>query len=176
MSGIYCRPNYDESYYSILKNTTEGPNKQIISSERIESPYCIHSNIPMASRAAFMSSLDYKNMNNLIDLESHLKNIDLPLSHEINGRTIHERNKISNKINNNIIKEDCNYKKYDFLDINTRLENPPIFIREETLSRFDFPIVPHTNYYYNGYDNTLQTGNNRSGVNTRLIAKDSIVK
>lgn len=174
MSGIYCRQNYDENYYSILKNTTEGPSKQVINSDKISNSYCINSNIPMGSKAAFLSSLDYTNIENLIDLESHLKNLDLPLSHEINGRTIQERNIISNKISSNIIKENCNNN--DFLDINTRLENPSIFIRETTLSRFDYPIVPHTNYYYNGYDNTLQTGNNRCGVNTRLIAKDSIVK
>lgn len=174
MSGFFSRLNYDDSYYPILKNTTEGPSKQIINSEKIENPYCINSNIPMVSKAAFISKLDYQNIENLIDLESHLKNLDLPLSHDINGRTIQERNEISNKINNNIIKENCT--NVDFLDINTRLENPPIFIREATISRFDYPIIPHTNYFYNGYDNTLQTGNSRSGINTRLIAKDSIVK
>jgi hypothetical protein len=119
-----------------------------------------------------MSSLDYKNMQHLVDLESHLKNLDLPLSQQIDGRTIPERNEISDKISEKIVKEDC--PDEEFMDINTRLESPPIFIREATITRFDYPIVPHTSYFYDGYEDSLQKGNNRSGVNTRLMAKDSI--
>lgn len=174
MSGIYSRKNYDNSYYPILKNMTEGGGNHAISLEKIDNNYCINNNVPMASRAAFMSKLDYKNINSIVDLESHLKNLDLTLSNEINGRTLTERNQISKQISDKIIKEDCNVE--EFLDINTRLDNPPIFIRETTLSRFDFPIIPHTSYYYNGYENTMQIGNNRSGVNTRLVAKDIAAK
>jgi hypothetical protein len=85
-----------------------------------------------------------------------------------------------------ILKRDENgysFKRYccttcnkEFADINTRLEDPPIFIRETTITRFDYPIVPHTSYLYDGFENTLQTGNSRSGVNTRLMAKDNFAK
>jgi hypothetical protein len=170
MSGIYTRKKYDDSYYPMVKNMTEGNGQHVISSERIYNNYCINNNVPINSRTAFMSNMDYKNMDHLIDLESHLKNLDIPLSNQIEGRTINERNEISNKISKNIIKNNCNDN--DYLDINTRLENPPILVRGITTSRFDYPIVPHTSYYYDGYKNTLQTGNNRSGINTRLIAKD----
>jgi hypothetical protein len=172
MSGIYSRQNYDESYYPILKKMTEGSIDNKIGNERIHNNYCINNNVPINSRAAFMSSLDYKNMQHLVDLESHLKNLDLPLSQQIDGRTIPERNEISDKISEKIVKEDC--PDEEFMDINTRLESPPIFIRETTFSRFDYPIVPHTSYFYDGYEDSLQKGNNRSGVNTRLMAKDSI--
>ena len=171
MSGIYSRKNYDDCYYPILKKMTEGGIKHRISDERIYNNYCINNNVPMNSRAAFMSNLDYKNVHNLVDLESHLKNLDLPLSQQIEGRTINERNVLSNAISEKIIKEDC--RDEEFVDINTRLENPPIFIRETTITRFDYPIVPHTSYVYDGFENTLQKGNNRSSVNTRLMAKDS---
>lgn len=174
MSGIYSRKNYDDCYYPILKTMTEASINHQISDERIQNNYCINNNLPINSRTAFMSSLDYKNIENLVDLESHLKNLDLPLSQQINGRTISERNVILNNISDKIIKAEC--KDEEFTDISTRLENPPIFIREATITRFDFPIVPHTSYVYDGYDNTLQTGNNRSGVNTRLMAKDSFTK
>jgi hypothetical protein len=174
MSGIYSRKNYDDCYYPILKQMTEGSIEHKINNDKIHNNYCINNNLPMNSRAAFMSSLDYKNKNieNFVDLESHLKNLDLPLSQQINGRTIPERNVVLNKISDKIIKEQCNGE--EFSDINTRLESPPIFIRESTITRFDYPVVPHTSYFYNGYENTLQKGNNRSGVNTRLMAKDSI--
>jgi hypothetical protein len=174
MSGIYSRQNYDDCYYPMLKKMTEGAINHKISDERIHNNYCINNNLSMNSKAAFMSSLDYKNIQNLVDVESHLKNIDLPLSHQINGRTINERNEVLNKISDKIIKQDC--KDEEFTDINTRLDSPPIFIREATITRFDFPIVPHTNYIYDGYDNTLQKGNSRSGVNTRLMAKDNFAK
>jgi hypothetical protein len=174
MSGIYSRKNYDDCYYPILKKMTEGSINHKISDERIHNNYCINNNVPINSKAAFMSSLDYKNIHNLVDLESHLKNLDLPLSQQINGRTIDERNVISNKISEKIIKEDC--RDDEFADIHTRLEDPPIFIRETTITRFDYPIVPHTSYLYDGFENTLQKGNNRSGVNTRLMAKDSFAK
>jgi hypothetical protein len=150
---------------------TEGGVNHKISSERIHNNYCINNILPMNSRTAFMSNLDYTNIQSLIDLESHLKNLDLPLSQQIIGRTIPERNEVLNKISEKIIKYDC--KDEEFADINTRLDSPPIFIREATITRFDYPIVPHTTYYYDGYDNSLQKGNNRSGVNTRLMAKDS---
>jgi hypothetical protein len=172
MSGIYSRKNYDESYYPILKKMTEGGIDNKIGNERIHNNYCINNNVPINSRTAFMSSLDYKNMQHLVDLESHLKNLDLPLSQQIEGRTLPERNVLSNKISEKIIKEDC--PDEEFADINTRLDSPPIFIRESTFSRFDYPIVPHTSYFYDGYEDSLQKGNSRSGVNTRLMAKDSI--
>jgi hypothetical protein len=174
MSGIYSRKKYDESYYPILKKMTLGSIDNKISDERIHNNYCINNNVPINSRTAFMSSLDYKNMQHLVDLESHLKNLDLPLSHQIDGRTIPERNVLLNKISEKIIKEDC--KDEEFMDINTRLDSPPIFIREATITRFDYPIVPHTSYFYDGYEDSLQKGNNRSGVNTRLMAKDSMAK
>jgi hypothetical protein len=171
MSGIYSRQNYDDCYYPMLKQMSEGGVNHKISSERIHNNYCINNNLPMNSRAAFMSNLDYKNINSLVDLESHLKNLDLPLSQQIDGRTIPERNVLLNKISEKIIKQDCTDQ--EFTDINTRLDSPPIFIREATITRFDYPIVPHTSYFYDGYENSLQKGNNRSGVNTRLMAKDS---
>jgi hypothetical protein len=174
MSGIYSRKNYDECYYPILKKMTETGINHKISNKFIEHNYCINNNVPMNSRTGFMSNLDYKNIEHLVDLESHLKNIDLPLSQQINGRTISERNVLSNRISEKIIKEDCNNE--EFVDINTRLDDPPIFIRETTFNRFEYPIVPHTSYLYDGYENTLQKGNNRSGVNTRLMAKDSFNK
>jgi len=173
MSGIYSRQNYDDCYYPMLKKMSEGGVNHKISKERIHNNYCINNNLPMNSRTAFMSNLDYKNIQSLVDLESHLKNLDLPLSQQINGRTIPERNEVLNKISEKIIKEDC--KDEEFTGINTRLDSPPIFIRESTITRFDYPIIPHTSYFYDGYENSLQKGNNRSGVNTRLMAKDSMV-
>ena len=174
MSGIYSRQNYDDCYYPILKKMTEGSIDHNINDDKIYNNFCINHNVPTNSKTAFMSSLDYKNMENLIDLESHLKNLDLPLSHQIDGRTILERNEISKKFSDKLIKKDCCNE--EFADLNTRLEDPPIFIRESTITRFDYPIVPHTSYLYNGFENTLQTGNSRSGVNTRLMAKDSFAK
>ena len=173
MSGIYSRKNYDECYYPMLKKMTEGSIDNNINNEKIHNNYCINKNLPLNSRAAYMSKLDYKNIHNLVDLESTLKNIDLPLSEQINGRTISERNVVLNNISNKIIKEVCNDE--EFTDINTRLDYPPIFIRESTITRFDFPIVPHTSYYYDGYENSLQIGNNRRGINTRLMARDNFV-
>lgn len=174
MSGIYSRQNYDDCYYPILKKMTEESINHNINDDKIYSNFCINNNVPTNSKTAFMSSLDYKNIENLIDLESHLKNLDIPLSQQIEGRTILERNKISKQISDKIIKKDCSDE--EFTDLNTRLENPPIFIRESTFTRFDYPIVPHTSYLYDGFENTLQTGNSRSGVNTRLMAKDSFTK
>lgn len=174
MSGIYSRQNYDYCYYPILKKMTEESINHNINDDKIYSNFCINHNVPTNSKTAFMSSLDYKNIENLIDLESHLKNLDIPLSQQIEGRTILERNKISKQISDKIIKKDCSDE--EFTDLNTRLENPPIFIRESTFTRFDYPIVPHTSYLYDGFENTLQTGNSRSGVNTRLMAKDNFTK
>jgi hypothetical protein len=174
MSGIYSRQNYDDCYYPILKKMTEGSIKHNINDDKIYNNFFINHNVPTNSKTAFMSSLDYQNIESLIDLESHLKNLDIPLSHQIEGRTILERNEISKKISDKIIKKDCSDE--EFTDLNTRLENPPIFIRETTITRFDYPIVPHTSYLYDGFENTYQIGNSRSGVNTRLMAKDSFTK
>ena len=174
MSGIYSRKNYDDCNYPMLKKMTEGGIDNNINNEKIHNNYCLNNNLPMNSRAAYMSSLDYKNVHNLVDLESHLRNLDLPLSQQIDGRTISERNVVLKNISDKIIKEVCDDE--EFTDINTRLDSPPIFIREATISRFDYPIVPHTSYFYDGYDNSLQKGDNRRGINTRLMAKDSYAK
>jgi hypothetical protein len=174
MSGIYSRQNYDECYYPILKKMTEGGIDNNINNEKIHNNYCINNILPMNSRGAYMSTLDYKNIHNLVDLESHLKNLDLPLSQQIEGRTVSERSVVLNKLSDKIVKEFCNDE--EFTDINTRLDSPPIFIRESTITRFDYPIVPHTSYFYDGYDNSLQKGDNRRGINTRLMAKDSYAK
>ena len=77
MSGIYSRQNYDDCYYPILKKMTEGSIDHNINDDKIYNNFCINHNVPTNSKTAFMSSLDYKNMENLIDLESHLKNIIL---------------------------------------------------------------------------------------------------
>lgn len=174
MSGIYSRKNYDDCYYPMLKKMTEGSIDNKINKEKIHNNYCINNNLPMNSRAAYMSNLDYKNIHNLVDLDSHLKNLDLPLSQQIDGRTISERNVVLNNISDKIIKEFCGDE--EFTDINTRLDDPPIFIREATITRFEYPIIPHTSYFYNGYENSLQIGDNRRGINTRLMAKDSYGK
>ena len=81
---------------------------------------------------------------------------------------------VKHNISDKIIKEFCGDE--EFTDINTRLDDPPIFIREATITRFEYPIIPHTNYFYNGYENSLQIGDNRRGINTRLMAKDSYGK
>lgn len=173
MSGIYSRSKYDECDYQNLKKISESVGAYSTSSDQVSgNRLCISGINPSNSRVGYISPNEFQNASLLTDMESHLKNIDIPLSNCMNGQVLSVRNERAKDIAKNFMVSNvvCN----DMLNPkNTRLDLPAIGLREATTSRFDFPIIPPSSWFYNGVTGTKQVGNNRFGINSRLDAKDN---
>lgn len=169
MAGINSRPRFDTCDIPNILAITENPGKYILDESQIsQSPYCINNIQGLSTRSGRVSALDHKNAASLIDIESHLYNLDTPLSNCY--QTIDNKNTKAQLLASGLDTGVCNAEQlktiYSKLDIDTTL------YREATLHRFDFPIIPPTDFIYYGIEGTEQVGSNRDGVNTRLQAKD----
>ena len=175
MSGIYSRKIYDNCDYDNLKHIAEGAGQYTVNSDLMSnSEICYPSIVPINHKAGYRSMHDVKNSLALTEIESHLLNLDMKYSNCENN--ILERNNIADKLLQNVDSTTSTCKPdvdKQLTSSNTRMDSPSILLRDKTLSRFDFPIVPHTSYFYDGIQGTSQEGNNRFGVNSRLIAKDN---
>ncbi len=175
MSGIYSRKIYDNCDYRNLKHISEGAGQYTINSDLMsENEVCYPNIVPINYKPGYRSMHDVKNSVALTDIESHLLNLDIKYSNCENSML--EKNNIADKLRQNVDTSTSTCKpNVDALlaSSNTRMDSPSILLRDKTFSRFDFPIVPHMAYFYDGVKGTSQEGNNRFGVNSRLVAKDN---
>jgi hypothetical protein len=176
MSGIYSRAKYDDCDYANIKAITEGAGRYRVNLDQVRNnQLCISGVNPTNARIGYVSPNEFSNASLLTDMESHMWNIDIPTSNCLSGRTLLERNARAREIAKDfmIAKVECNQ---ELNPRNSRLDNPALLVREATTSRFDFPIVPHTAWFFDGHTGTTQVGNARAGISSRLDAKDSLGK
>jgi hypothetical protein len=138
---------------------------------QIQNEKCIVENGMSNLRSFWYSPNDVDNISSLADIESHLKNLDLPDSRCLEGRTMIEKNAYANSLSKNIKSSGVCTK---LLDVgNTRLENPVSDVKMMVQTRFDFPIQDPREWIYYGFNGSEQVDSNRFGINTRLQAKNT---
>jgi len=171
MSGIFSRKIYDDCYQSNRLNQGTGPGTYKVNVNQIQNEKCIVENGMSNLRSFWYSPNDIDNISSLADIESHLKNLDLPDSRCLEGRTMMEKNVYANYLSKNIkpLKTACSKS----LELeNTRLDKSVSEVKMLTQTRFDFPIRdPRSNVYYGFSMDSDQIGSNRYGVNSRQQAK-----
>lgn len=172
MSGISSRKIYDDCYQSNRVNQETGPGSYKVNIDQVGNEKCfVQTGTGNNVNNFWYNPTDIKNINFLSDIESHLKNLDLPDSRCLEGKTLIEKNIYANYLSKNIqsSKKTCSQD----LDLrNTRLENSLSEVKMLTQNRFDFPIIDPRAYVYYGYKDSEQNGSNRFGVNTRQQAKN----
>jgi hypothetical protein len=171
MAGIYSRTKYDLCDIDNVVSISTGVGNYTTSDVQIANAGLCVSNIqPFKSKAARVNALDAKNGAVLTDIESHLWNIDMPMSNCSAERTLPEKLKKGNVLTGGLLKNEACGEQ--IVSAYTKLDIPSNIYREMTTHRFDYPIIPPEHFVYTGITGTEQVDNNRSGVNTRLQAKD----
>lgn len=169
MSGFYSKKLYDTCDQKTIVNIETGPGTYKTLPMQIEIPMCdIYNTAPNNSN--FWQSNTINNINYISDIESHLKNLDIPDSRCLERRTLIEKDHYAKELINKIspLNTTCSRN----LEPNySRLEYTTSTFKEKPQTRIEFPIIDPREFVYNGI-NSEQSGNNRFGVNTRLQAKD----
>lgn len=176
MAGYFSRNMYDQCDYTTRNMISEGVGNYKTTVDQLNSDkLCLSGISSNSSRTSYLNIKDISNAGIITDIESNLLNIDTPWSNCMSEQTIVDKNNRLNGIAKDYtnINVNCDNNLNSF---NSRLDISKLDFREKTFSRFDFPLVPHTSYYFNGFEYDKQIGNNRSGFNTRLMAKDNLAK
>ena len=171
MAGINSRPRFDTCDIDNILNITLNPGKYALSEDQISAtPFCLNNIQKTSSRSGRVSALDNRNAAVLVDIESHLQNLDTPLSNCSLNRTLDDKTQKAQQLYNGLDVGLCsaNQLKTEY----TKLDIPSNMFREATSHRFDFPIIPPSDFTYFGINGTEQVNNHRDGMNTRLQAKD----
>ena len=170
MSGIFSRKIYDDCYQNNRLNQGTAPGSYKVNTNQIQNKSCLAINGMNNSHGIWYTPEEQINIESLLDIESHLKNLDLPDSRCLEGRTMIEKNVYANFLSKNIKSNQTICSKS--LEIgNTRLEGCVSDVKMMNQSRFDFPIQdPRSNVYF-GFGGSEQVGSNRFGINTRYQAK-----
>lgn len=173
MSGIQSRKMYDDCYQNVQIQQSTGPGNYRVHSNSNANQSCNVQNGINNFRNTWYAPGVVQNLGLLVDIESHLKNIDLPDSYCPNGRTLLEKNKYMQSLSAKAIPSGSNDCNRNLEQIPTRLVHPVSDIRGSTQSRFDFPIVDPRSFAYFGMGTgSDQNGSSRFGVNSRLTTKD----
>jgi len=106
-----------------------------------------------------------RNVGDLVNIESHLRRMDLHDSKCVQGRTLDEMNVVGDNLKKKVKsgKSDCNRLLNSTY---SRMEDPAINVKSMTTSRFDFPIEDPRGQVYYGM-NEDQQGDMRFGTNSR---------
>ena len=175
MAGIYSRTKYDLCDIDNIVNISTNVGKYSTSDAQItSSPLWVNNIQPYQTRVGRVNVKDQQNSQVLTDIESHLWNIDIPLSNCGEERTLPERISKGNTLKGTLAENDtCSEQmKTQY----SRFDVPANLFRDVTFHRFDYPIIPPEHFVYYGMEGTEQVNNNRSGTNTRLQAKDSFAR
>lgn len=172
MSGIFSRKMYDDCYQSNRINQETASGSYKVNPTQVQNTSCQPANGIYPYKSLWYEPNQYKNIQTLSDIESHLRNLDLPDSKCLEGRTLVEKNlyvqSLSKKIVNN-----SNVCNRQLESSNSRLDSAVSDVKTFTQSRYDFPIIDPRSYVFMGI-NDEQSGSNRFGINTRLQAKDTL--
>ncbi len=173
MSGIFSRKIYDDCYQSNRLNQGVAPGLYKVDSTQINNASCIAANGMNNLRSVWYGPNEVGNITALSDIESHLKNLDLPDSRCVEGRTVAEKNAYANNLSKSI-KSNKTLCSRNLEPSNTRLESSVLDVKMAQQTRFDFPIKDPRSFVFYGMSapGSEQVGSNRFGVNTRLQAKD----
>lgn len=173
MSGIQSRKLYDNCYQDIQVRQTTAPGNYRVNPTSNVNGSCNVQNGIHGYGSTWYEPNAVQNIASLVDIESHLKNIDLPDSRCPNGRTLLEKNKYMQTLSRKTIPSSAGNCNRTLEQIPTRLVQPVSDIRGATQSRFDFPIVdPRAFAYFGMGPASDQNGSSRNGVNSRLATKD----
>ena len=168
MSGYYSKKKYDCCDQQNIVNIETGPGTYKTLPIQIKHEQCnLYNTAPNISN--IWQANTTSNLNYIVDIESHLKNLDIPDAKCLDKRTILDKDKHAHELLNkiNVDTNECNR----VLEPNyTRLEIPTFIYKEKPQTRVEFPIIDPRFYVYEGLPD--QYGNDRFGVNTRLQAKD----
>lgn len=174
MSGIFSRKIYDDCYQSNRLNQGTGPGTYKVNPTQVQNISCVASNGMSNSRSMWFGPNETPYITALSDIESHLKNLDLPDSRCVEGKTVAEKNAYANYLSKGITTTTTGMCSRNLEPTNTRLEGSVLDVKMAPQTRFDFPIRDPKSYVYYGIEsaNSEQVGSSRFGVNTRLQAKD----
>ena len=105
------------------------------------------------------------NLGDLVNIESHLKRMDLHDSKCIQGRTLDDMNMVGDHLKNKLKSSDnkCNIM---LQSSHSRMENPTLNVKSMTMSRFDFPLEDPRGQVYYGMGG-IQSGDMRFGTDSR---------
>ena len=170
MSGVSSRKIYDQCYQSNRINQETASGSYKVDSSQIKQAACVGANGVNNYKGFWYGLNEINNINVLSDVESHLKNLDIPDSRCLEGRTLIEKNNNALKLLGTYknVSDTCNRQ---LESTNTRLEMPVTNIKMMAQSRYDFPIIDPRAFVYMGLT-AEQSGSNRFGINSRLQAKD----
>jgi hypothetical protein len=174
MSGIFSRKMYDDCYQSNRLNQEISPGSYKINVDQVRNnALCVASNGTTNYRGIWYGPNEIDSISALSDIESHLKNLDLPDSRCLEGRTLEEKNAYANNLSKGLQKQ-MGMCSRNLEPSNTRLELSVLDVKMLPQTRFDFPIRDPRSFVYYGINmsESEQVGSNRFGVNTRLQAKD----
>ena len=173
MSGHFSRLNYDGCFIKEdTKQSTRPGDYKLYSGQTVNDKSCHATYGPRGNKVGENFEVDQgETLGDRAEIESVLKNIDLPASRCKKDRTLDEKNeRLARDLQKSIL---CN----NFLDSSsTRLELPLDHYRG--LSTIDyqveFPITDPLNNVFNGHNDTSlpsEQMNSNDGKSTRLEAK-----
>ena len=171
MSGIYSRKIYDQCFQNEIQEASVGTGNYMLHPDQNSNEPCLAANNIVGQKDNWFNPYNIHDVGNMVNIESHLKRMDLADSRCSQGRTLAEMNAYGDHLKKKLkphVKKDCNRQMQSSF---TRMEDPAMEVRSMTTSRFDFPIEdPRGNVYYGMTSD--QEGDNRFGMNTRLEARD----
>jgi hypothetical protein len=172
MSGIFSRKLYDDCYQLDRVAQETGPGSYKVNPTQLQNGSCVSAYGMSNSRGIWYGPNEINSIQALSDIESHLKNLDLPDSRCVQGRTLIDKNAYANSLAKslNSTKSMCSR---NLEPNNTRLAASTLDVKMAPQSRFDFPIRDPRSFVYYGIESKVsdQSGSNRYGMNTRLQAK-----
>jgi hypothetical protein len=171
MSGIFARKLYDDCYQSNRINQGTAPGSYKVNQSQISNSNCQTVNGIYPYKGVWYSPNEFKNIQALSDIESHLRNLDIPDSRCLEGRSMNEKNAYAKSLSQSMTGQVTATCPRPLESTNSRLDTAVSDVKMMTQTRYDFPIIDPRAYVYMGI-NDEQSGSNRFGVNSRLQAKD----
>lgn len=170
MSGNYTRKLYDDCFQKDIERTSKGPGNYWLHPDQTSRKPCNVAPSVMGQKDNMFNPHRSRDIGNNMNIDSHLRRMDLTSSHCSQGRTLAEMNIIANNLKKKLttVTNDCNRGLESSF---SRLENPVINVKSMNTSRFDFPIEDPRGQVFYGMTEEQQ-GDMRFGVNSRLDARD----
>ena len=174
MSSYHSRTKYDNDFYNeFINDQKKEGNYRIDNNYSENNSKCYSLFGPRQNNNKSNTEINDYNMSDRKEIESFLKNLDMPTSRSMNNRTLNDKNNKLNEFLKN--KQMNNYNECNKLldDNNTRLNNDILELKSVNINRFEYPIINPVFQVFSGFENTEQVNNDRNGLNSRLKAKDN---
>lgn len=170
MSGIFARTRYDECNNYEQLNISTGPDRWTQNTIQTHPNACMSANGPRNSRLMNSSELNAR-YNDVVDIESSLFGLDVPLSRCMNAQTLMERDTSINKLYNNIQNKSVPLQCSNVMDFNYTRLNVQDRVTERPYNNWDYPIIDPREFVYYGFQQFNTDANNRDGSATRYETK-----